>query len=337
MSPIIDIQRRMMELGRIRMGDRGPKGQPQRLAHWRLTSASRQLLEAAAAEYGGEVREWAGAPDEGYWELYTETDRLDVILPPVFSAADGSPTLPYSQWYELWSGGGCQRRCDGVTEVLSGKPCLCDPQERACQPTTRMSVMLPRVPGLGVWRLESRGVHAAMLLPATLDLLQYAAAERQFVEAVLRLEQRSVRRDGETHRFTVPVLDLPGLRLADVAALGGGEQPLAVNAPQPAPGRPGLPAGPAAPEEPEPVAERPAFGPPPRLPEAGSAPPAPEVVDEAEQLAERLLELGTRLNRREETLEALIRHAHDEPGKRLTWLRGQVTRAEKALTAAAAS
>lgn len=50
----IDVQRRLVELGRIRLGQKAPgKGNPQRLETFRLTSASRSLLEAAAAIYGG--------------------------------------------------------------------------------------------------------------------------------------------------------------------------------------------------------------------------------------------------------------------------------------------
>jgi hypothetical protein len=120
MSQIIGVQRRMMELGRIRLGDKADSGAPRKLSKFRLTSASRALLEAAAELYGGTVQDWQGAPDDGYFELYTDTDTLDIILPPVFSDRDGSPTLPYSQAYELWSGGGCQRRCDGATEPSQG-------------------------------------------------------------------------------------------------------------------------------------------------------------------------------------------------------------------------
>ena len=57
MARVLDIQRRHMELGRIRMGEKGSKGQPTRLETWRLTSASRDLLESAAKVYGGEVEE----------------------------------------------------------------------------------------------------------------------------------------------------------------------------------------------------------------------------------------------------------------------------------------
>src|SRR5258707_3286069 len=107
-APVI-VQRRFMELGRVRLGEKGGKGEPRKLDSFRFTSASRPLLEAVAAKYGGKVQAWTGAPDEGYYELKTTSAELDIILPPTFSANDGEPSLPWSQFYELWSGGGCQR------------------------------------------------------------------------------------------------------------------------------------------------------------------------------------------------------------------------------------
>src|SRR6266508_3942140 len=136
---VIGVQRRLMELGRVRLGEKGEKGQPKKLSTFRLTSASGTLLSAVAAKYGGTPREWKGAPNEGMYEVTTDATELQIILPPTFSEVDGSPSTSYSQFYELWSAGGCQRRCDGVIEALSGKPCLCDPLERACDITTRIS------------------------------------------------------------------------------------------------------------------------------------------------------------------------------------------------------
>src|SRR3990167_3993290 len=178
---VLRIQRRMMELGRVRLGEKGAKGEPRKRDTFRFTSASRALLEAVAAQYGGTVAAWQGAPEEGYFEVGTDATALEIIIPPVFSSVDGEPTAPYSQFYEQWSGGGCQRRCDGMTEILTGKPCLCKPavdkegeEARACKITTRFSFMLPSLPGLGVWRIETHGWNADVELPGTLDILLMA-------------------------------------------------------------------------------------------------------------------------------------------------------------------
>jgi hypothetical protein len=275
---ILTLQRRMMELGRCRLGTKGTKGEPKKLDTFRWTSASRTLLEAIAASDGGTVQEWKDAPDEGMFEIVTERSQVDIIIPPVFSANDGTPTTPYSQWFELWSAAGCQRRCDGQTEALSGKPCLCagtveaDGEDaRECKVTTRFSFMRPDIPGLGVWRLESHGWNSAVELPGTLEVMMLAAAESKFIPAVLRIEHRTKKQPGQpTKKFIVPVIDLPGVT---VNQLVSGDIPLAINAPVgPAHGRPALPAGPPPPADPaferEGAAE---FGEPPAFPETSPA------------------------------------------------------------------
>ena len=198
---ILDLQRRFHEVGRIRAGAKTERGAPKKLEQWRLTSANRAALEAASEVYGGDVRPWEDAPTPGQWELFTEVDSLDAVIPPT--------TEPYSLWYETWSGGGCDRRCDGIRDHLNDTPCACDPEKRTCKPTLRLSIMLTRVPGLGVWRYESHGWNAAVELPTMLDLLALGAKNGAFVPAVLRLEQRVSRKKGEgTRRFAVPVIDI---------------------------------------------------------------------------------------------------------------------------------
>lgn len=282
---ILTLQKRMMELGRIRLGgEKGEKQPGRKLDAFRFTSPSKTLLEAVGARYGGKVAPWDSAPDDGYWQVYTDATELHGIFPPVFSEQDGTPTVPLSQWFESWAGGACDRRCDGVTELLSGKPCLCqtliDKQgedARVCKPTTRLSFMLPDLPGLGVWRVESRGYHAAIELPGTARVLERAAQEGVFIPMVLRLEKRTVKKPGEKHprRFVVPVLELPNVTVYQLAA---GEVPLVLNAPAGKPERPGLPAGPEP--EPEKFNEpEPEHGPPPPLPGTPLETPDPEKID----------------------------------------------------------
>jgi hypothetical protein len=111
-----------------------------------------------AALYGGTVQPWTpqGGGAEAF-EVITESTRIPILVPP----------QPVTQYFEQWSGGGCVRRCDGQTELLSGGNCLCsvDPEDRECKPTTRLNVVLRDVEGIGVWRLESHGWYAATELP----------------------------------------------------------------------------------------------------------------------------------------------------------------------------
>jgi len=224
-NTLLQLEHRPTELGRIRLGakaktDRG-KEYPTTLDTWRLTSGSKALLDAAAVLWGGTVHPWTDAPDEGFWELLTESAELRILIPTSLRTV--------SQAYEYWQGGTCERRCDGSYEQISGGPCLCDPGNRLCDPMTRVSVMLPDVPGLGVWRLDTSGYNAATSIPATIELLK-SLSTQPWIPAILRLEQRSkkVREDGKviTHRFAVPVLDLPGLTVGKVVArMGNAEAP----------------------------------------------------------------------------------------------------------------
>lgn len=223
--PIVTLQRQFRELGRIRLGEKGPKGQPKRLGTWRLTSPDRSLLDAAAAEYQGEVVAWPDAPDGDEWQLITMTDSLDIVVPP---------GQPLTQWNELWSGAGCQRRCDGQREWLRDVPCLCppDPEERnelakngqACKPTSRLQVILPKLPDLGTWLYVSHGYYAAVELAGTADLLAAAAANGgSMIRASLWIDQRTVKRPGQTTRhFPVPAIRIHETMTTLLAGGNGG-------------------------------------------------------------------------------------------------------------------
>lgn len=207
---LLDIPQRPMELGRIRLGEKGNRGEPVRLKTFRLTSGSKERLEAAARLYGGQVKKWDGAPDEGQWQVTTAAAEIDVLISRHIESV--------SQSYELWQGGTCMRRCDGVTERLTSSPCPCaaaglQGPDKACEVITRLRVILPRVPGIGTWRLETSGWVAATTLPATLQMLA-GTTEADWIPATLRAAQasRKVREsDGRvvTHRWVQPELDHP--------------------------------------------------------------------------------------------------------------------------------
>lgn len=254
MSPILDLQIRQRELGRIRLGRKGGKGQPEKLSHFRLTSPARHLLEHAAALWGGEVSEWTDAPTPGQWELLTGTDILPIVVPP--------GREPISAWWEQWTGGGCTHRCDGIRNHITDEPCSCDESSRACKPTTRLNVMLPDLPDIGVWRLESHGMNAASELPGTIEIIQMAASAGRFLSGRLRVEHRVSKRNG-TRRYVVPVLDLD----VSVGQLMSGQAPVE---------HPALPAGGADGEDgqPSPSLEAPGAAPvePPAPPESDDPP-----------------------------------------------------------------
>lgn len=209
----IDLTPRLRELGRIRTGQRvgKGKGRPTKLETFRLTSTSEALIREAAQMFGGEAKPWhnpSGGGDE--WEVVTDRAWLQVLVPPPFD-------LSANQAWELWSADGPQRRCNGSFQY-DGEECLCprDYAERmeeaakgkACKPTTRLKVMLPGIPDVGTWRLESHGFYAAVELAASMAVFAWLKAERP-VPAILRLEQRTKKvAGGADLKYAVPVLEL---------------------------------------------------------------------------------------------------------------------------------
>lgn len=227
--PILDLQQRIRELGRIRIGQQVPVGnngktRPAKLETFRLTSASRPLLDKVAALYGGTVQEWTPRGGTQQWEVFTTAKRLPILVPP----------QPVSQWYELWNGGGCTRRCDGQREIIKETPCVCAlSDERECKPTTRLNVVLKDVEGIGVFRLESHGYYAATELPQVASFLEQAGG---YVSATLILEERVVKKvDEAPKRFMVPGIEIEGVTPGQLVSgqvirpeISGGAAPQAV-------------------------------------------------------------------------------------------------------------
>lgn len=243
-------QKRAAEIGVIRIGTSvpipGKRGRkPVKLDRFRFTSRSETAIRAIAGMYGGQAQEWVdGAPTPGQWEVITTVSEIPVAVPP--------GALVLDAWYELWTKGVRERKCDGVTDHLSGAPCQCDPERRACTPHSRLRVILPDVPGGGTWRLNTQGENAADELAGVAETMAVYAERGQVLPAVLRLEQRrTVTHDG-VRQYVVPVLQLtqtvreltalPAGRIElppappPVAAIGPG-------APEPVPG-PVLPTSP---------------------------------------------------------------------------------------------
>ncbi|WP_338118670.1 hypothetical protein [Streptomyces cyaneofuscatus] len=223
-SRILTMKRQAAELGRIRTGYSRPNPKPDgkpipvRSKTFVLTSHSRDYVAAAADLYGGTVEQWTPqGQNVTQWRVITKATELRAILP------QGDPL---SQSYEFWTGGGCSRRCDGVTENISGDPCVClakfgeDWHERSpkqvCRPTSRINVMLPDMPDLGYWRLESHSYYAADAMAGGLDTVLQATEGRSLMPVRMWIEQRKVVRNGETKNFPVVMLvpALPKLRHA---------------------------------------------------------------------------------------------------------------------------
>lgn len=234
--PIRDVtQGRIQEMGKIKIGKK-QGSQPTSLDHFRFVSRDSDAVRRLAELYGGRPVE-----RDGTFDLETTASSVPVILPP--DPLGGTPI------YELWTAGGCQRRCDGERATVpqtSGDDvtfvdtsCICSRNGRLeCKPVVRLSVILPDVSLGGVWNLKSSSWAAAREMDQMVGLIQTAQA-RGLVAATLSVERRSQVSGGRTRHFVVPMLSLRST-LAELAAGGTG---VALGAPAPA--APALPAGPA--------------------------------------------------------------------------------------------
>lgn len=204
MSPIRNIEPRLRENIRVRLGHTVPakiegKTRPAALDTFKLTSPHQSLIERAAQQYGGKVEPFDGQRSADKWQVVTECSELPCAIPPING---------FSQWYELWSGGGCQRRCDGVRELLGDTPCVCpeDLAERAelaakvkpegCRATTRITVVLYELGEMTGARLDTHSAYASSELLFLESLYAAARERRTMVPATLRIGERPAK-DGK--------------------------------------------------------------------------------------------------------------------------------------------
>lgn len=241
------MQQRLAQVGEIRFGDSvAVPGKnyrrPVKLEKFKLTTQDRELAEAVAQAYGGKPEWWQ--PQNGglpKWAVQTTVDSLPVVVPPLDMVEPGTS-------YELWDRGQPKRRCDGETEVISGRACVCGDSRNTgdsfCKTKMRVVFMLADVVSAGTWLLTSGGWYAATELPTTYDLLQ---AQGGYQRARLSLQQRKAHKPGEAkpRLWSTPVLHIPTASAAELTGVA-----------------PALPAAPTAPAI-----------------EAAPAPAEPEVIE----------------------------------------------------------
>lgn len=223
-SRIRTAQKQARELGRLRTGysvpnqDPNKRPRPVKSKTWVLSSHAEHYVAAAAEAWGGKVERWQpqgnGAPQ---FRVITEAEQLDAILPP------GDPL---SQANEMWNKGGCVRRCDGEIEQISRHPCLClaehGPEwhllrqdlytkDKVCAATSRLNVVLPDMPDVGVWRVETHSWYAANELAGTVDMVLSGTGGKGLVPVTLRIEPRTRVAGGQTKHFPVVVVEIRGV------------------------------------------------------------------------------------------------------------------------------
>ncbi|MER6914029.1 hypothetical protein ABT354_20340 [Streptomyces sp. NPDC000594] len=211
---LLNLQRQAAELGRLRTGLTQPgsngRNRPVRSANWIVSSHDRTRVEAAATLWGGTVERWTPQGNgEAQWRVITESNSIEALLPP------GDPL---SQYNEMWTGGGCARRCDGITEKLKKRPCVCldehgenwyllGPQQ-VCRATSRIKVILPDLPGIGLWRADTHSFYAANEWPGVIDMVAAGTGGQGVIPVSMRIEQRQRLAEGKTKKFPVVVVDI---------------------------------------------------------------------------------------------------------------------------------
>lgn len=211
-SRLRNIQARAAEHGRLRTGyTQGNR--PSRSDTWVVTSHSEEHVRSAAELWGGTPEQWSPLNSTiTQWRVITKAPSIEALI---------TPGDPLNQYNELWTKGGCQRRCDGETELLSRQACLCaarfgedwHQQKKGvvCSTTSRLNVMLPDLSGMGLWRAETHSFYAASEWGGMVDMVLAGTDGRGFVPVTLRIEPRQVVRDGETKKFPVVVVELRGV------------------------------------------------------------------------------------------------------------------------------
>jgi len=206
---INDLPVRPPEAGRIRLGEKTEKGWPSSIDVFRFTSPHKVVLDQLAKQYGGVVEKWnEPKANAGQWQLRTTSSTIRIMV-----REDG-----LNMQYELWTGGGRSRSCDGefATVPQSGPepsmvevPCICRAKGvKECKMKLRMTVFLPDVDFYGVWRVETSSENAAIELPGMFDAITQLAEAGRMVRAFLNLEQRTSMVDGKKKNYVVPTISI---------------------------------------------------------------------------------------------------------------------------------
>lgn len=191
--PIRDLENKVPRppiIGKVRLGvfgtsEAGGKARPRQSDTLVFTSVNKDTLGPIQERYGGEVEEYTPQNSEGEeWRLISASDSLDFLFP--FPDAG----LNYDSNYEMWGQSGLKRLCDGydarVFQTVGGgqtdrpgdiemveRSCICQAQgTQECEPTTRLFLFLPYVPGLGVWELKTGSKWALYELHDVLTFLK---------------------------------------------------------------------------------------------------------------------------------------------------------------------
>ena len=172
-----------------------PQDAPGRLDTFRFTTGSRYIADAIAELYGGRSATWDTRPVRGHH--HRVRDQF-VTVPPRDQVI--------SQWYEMWTAGGLPSAAAtrSASRSAAARACARTPKTptnddevanaaaqrarlaklnppQACKLVTRINVMIPDLPGLGVFRLDTHSFYAAVEIGDEAALMQPAREHGVFL------------------------------------------------------------------------------------------------------------------------------------------------------------
>lgn len=315
--------RRLPRVGKIRLGEKATSqrgSQYPRAVDYFVVRADDATSPAAA---------------EAFHQIYGDKPRELRIM---FPANDEETFFP--QWYKAYRQGvGLWCKGDGETAQRVGDggqlmevPCPCDLlQQGLCKRIGNLLFLLPDVPVIGVWQLDTSSFHSMVNINSAIELIKSMTGGRiAGIPLTLRLRPQEVTPDGK--RKTVYVLEL---------AMEGWTLPQLLQAaqrPMPALAAPTVDHN-EIPDDlyPAPLVEQVRNAPPVLPAEDGEDEPGAESPAEDDDLMEQLRQAAKALGWTEARLEANLQAAHARGMSAedlLAWMTAKASQANAAPAAA---
>jgi len=173
---------------------------------------------------------------DGIKEYVGEKPReLEIMLP------SENPDEFAPQWYRAYSiawglvcigdGETARRKVDAETGGIAGRgtrrwewkdEVVCNPQECAefgsqCRRVMNLMVLLPTVPGLGVWQIDTSSFHSIVSVNSTANMLKGVLGRCSMIPLTLALEPVEVTPPGQTRKTVYAMRIKTDVKLADLA------------------------------------------------------------------------------------------------------------------------
>lgn len=207
--------RRLPRLGKIRLGEK-------------------EISQKTGREYP-KALDYFNCPPEVQAVYGPEPRELDVVLPVQGETLAETIEKIFPQWLKRYgSSKGLICKGDGETAVMMGEdgqmyeidcnPDECEAyQKKHCRRVASLQFMLPKVPGFGVYQIDTTSFHSIVNLNSCMEMLWGICGRIAGIPLVLKLEPKEVTVDGSkkvvhvlslTSRLTLGELQKVAKRLA---------------------------------------------------------------------------------------------------------------------------